>query len=486
MLFSMTSFSQTSQFDKKDSGLIYPDSTIKQLKYIVDSLQLKFKSCDLSKIYYSKFQAKAYSVMLEKEMADYAKRDIDNNISIEDFITKYPASIVHKDLLVIRNIIKDKKGIDNVQFINASSTDYRKFTITKSDSLKTELKPLKNKWVYEYDSKYKSLKAYYFVDEFKQTEIPLEYAKMIQYSECMIDTTTQIFFKNARSEDNVDISTLEKYSMPELDKFIKYVNTAIDSDKPDFRKFTMNTYSKYEANTVLWESKKVARVDSIRKIDTILFDRLFEKALEEVKLKGGVFHGYINDFEKYVATFISPKLALELKRNRLVFGHCSQDSGPQNHAFSIAKLAASTLNWDIFLRAHLDIMNDKFDRVADSNIGQKKRNTYIKELEVLEIDVENLLVGIALRFDNSSQNHYFGNISRLGRAISESTNSNNFENKIIKIITDNNVDDYNRLLMYFLLLNRNQYLKENKISNEKLKAIQQTLPSYLAKINFEK
>ena len=42
------------EFGNSSNGLIYSDTTIKQLKFIVDSLNLKFKVCDLYKTYYSK------------------------------------------------------------------------------------------------------------------------------------------------------------------------------------------------------------------------------------------------------------------------------------------------------------------------------------------------------------------------------------------------------------------------------------------------
>ena len=50
------------------------------------------------------------------------------------------------------------------------------------------------------------------------------------------------------------------------------------------------------------------------------------------------------------------------------------------------------------------------------------------------------------------------------------------------IITDSNVDDYNRVLFYFLFLNYFEYSKSNKIknvNNNKLIVAYNTLPSYI-------
>ena len=60
LLLGTASFSQDTEFGKSNNGLIYSDTTVKQLKFIVDSLNLKFKVCELNKTYLSNFQAKAH------------------------------------------------------------------------------------------------------------------------------------------------------------------------------------------------------------------------------------------------------------------------------------------------------------------------------------------------------------------------------------------------------------------------------------------
>ena len=54
------------------------------------------------------------------------------------------------------------------------------------------------------------------------------------------------------------------------------------------------------------------------------------------------------------------------------------DNSPRIHALNIAKLSAETINWEVFLRAHLDIMKDKFERMSDGSYafgGRNDRNT---------------------------------------------------------------------------------------------------------------
>lgn len=158
------------------------------------------------------------------------------------------------------------------------------------------------------------------------------------------------------------------------------------------------------------------------------------------------------------------------------------DSRPREHAMNIALLSAETTNWEVFLKSHLDIMNDRFDRMSDGSYAKAQRKTYIKELEELDINVNDLLIGISLRIENPASNHYYGNIGRLGRAISESKNKLDFESQILSMIEDNELDDYNRIISYFLFISYNNYLdnkEEHKRNIEKVKSSITKLPVYL-------
>lgn len=159
------------------------------------------------------------------------------------------------------------------------------------------------------------------------------------------------------------------------------------------------------------------------------------------------------------------------------------DISPRIHTFNIAKLSAETINWEVFLRSHLDIMNDRFDRVSDASYAWEQRKTYIKEIELLDINVLDLLLGISLRIDNPNKNHYYGSIGRIGNALSETKNSNEIETKMLQMISDNQLDDYNRILIYYLFLNYNNSLKnqEKQITNkQKLSEAVKNLPHFIS------
>ena len=177
-------------------------------------------------------------------------------------------------------------------------------------------------------------------------------------------------------------------------------------------------------------------------------------------------------------------------RSTQVIGNCSQDSRPREHAVNIALLSAETTNWEVFLKSHLDIMNDNFERMSDGSYAYAQRKTYIKELEKLNLNVVDLLIGISLRIENPASNHYYGSIIRLGRAISESENKEGFKKQILSMIEDHSLDNLNRVLAFYLFLNFNNYIEDTAEQNNNtvlLKNSINSLPDFLKeKINFEK
>jgi hypothetical protein len=403
LFISIQTFSQ-SEFETYKNGLIYSENTMNKLERIVDSLNLKYKTCDLSKKFYSKNQTIGHIINIDSINVKQAKEDMDNNISFESFALKYPNSKIQKNVLVVKYKYENYKNEEVVEFSEIHLSGYTGFEIQQVNKNNLYDKDVQGTWVYEYNEKSKysneSIRAFYFPDNFKSNIINLKYSKQIVYSDCLIDTTSTKFLNNAKS------------GWVELPK--------------NWQKMS--------------QKKK-------------------EKLLTEM-------------------------------RNTQVVGGCSQDSRPRQHAINIALLSAETTNWEIFLKSHLDIMNDRFDRVSDGSYAYAQRKTYIKELEELNINVNDLLIGISLRVENPSDNHYYGSIGRLGRAISESKNKIEFENQIISMIEDNELDDYNRLLSYFLYLSYNNFLDDKTIQEnniEKLKPSIEKLPSFLKeKINLKK
>ncbi|OWY20539.1 hypothetical protein C7N43_07800 [Sphingobacteriales bacterium UPWRP_1] len=201
------------------------------------------------------------------------------------------------------------------------------------------------------------------------------------------------------------------------------------------------------------------------------------------KFKDNVEEGWVDMPENWQSlTLIEQEKLLDEMRSTKVVGSCSHDSRPREHAIYIAMLSAEVTNWEVFLKSHLDIMNDRFDRMSDGSYAYAQRKTYIKELEELDINVLDLLIGISLSVENPAKNHYDGSIERLGRAISESKNKEDFKTQILSMVEDKELDNYNRILAYFLFVSYNNYLDNKDEQNENIKQLEnslKTLPDYL-------
>jgi hypothetical protein len=396
MLCAISAYCQDEEFKVYSNGLIYSEQTMKNLGYIVDSLNLKFKICNFNTVFFSKSQTFGNIVKVDASDIKQAKKDMANQISFENFIKNYPKSIIDQNVLIIKDKYKDYENKDIAEFQHFDLTSNDGFTIYSKDVTLYQ-KDFTNKWLYEYHPKTEysdeTLTAFYFPTNFSSAPIPQKYAQMIGYSDCLIDTTTSKF-KDDSKEGWVDLPK----------------------------------------NWILLSIK------------------------EKVRL-------------------------LEEMRSTSVIGRCSMDTRPREQAVYMALLSADTYNWEIFLKSHLDIMNDRFQRVSDGSYAWEQRNTYIKELEELNINVPDLMFGISFRIENPAKNHYFGSIGRLGRALSESKNRNEIEQVMISIISDNELDIYNRLLFYFLYRNYTHFTNDEKIKNEnieKLTIAKETFPDFIS------
>ena len=395
LLITLISFSQQNEFPVYANGLIYSEPTMKRLSLIVDSLNLKFKSCELNTKYHSAQQAIGHLVRMKNGNIIAAKNDMENQLPLEDFLKKYPDASIERFVLIIRSLYANYQGKETVEIRHFDLEHDYGFSITSND-LELYKKDLQNQWLFTYNQKVsyttESLTAFYFPANFSSHEIPHKYAMMIGYADCLIDTTTPKFKDNLKRG---------RVSLPSG-----------------------------------WAS--LSQQDKV--------------------------------------------ILLEKMRSTRVVGMCSMDNSPREHAVNIALLSAETFNWEVFLKSHLDIMNDRFERYSDGSYAWGKRNTYIRELEVLRIDVADLVLGTVFRIGNPAKNHYYGSIGRLGRALSETRNRAEIESTILSIIIDKELDDYNRLLFYFLFLNYNHYIQDKKLQEEnkrKLLVAVEKLPDYI-------
>ena len=466
---ALTAAAQDTEFTIHENGLIYDEQTMAKLGNIVDSLNLRFKSC-APKNYRALAQGYATVVAVEED-ARAAKQAISNGISVSDLLKRYPGA-EHRRTWIIKSRYRDYKNDKVISYSTLPTRNNDGFQLELRDKHSND----KTKgWVFHEEDG--SLVAMH-LEQIQSPPIPGQYTQLIQYVDCMIDTTAQIYLTDDRDRDVVQLSADSKISA-----YLKFAEDfegepqmpEIDWDSP----FAQAQYHKYSREHEQWNNKRLASLDKKMK-DSHYYKSLLVDAADEAIENGSGNHM----LEFYVERYLSPELALEMKRLRRPVGFCSMDQTPRLHAQSICKLAAKTTQWDIFLRAHLDIMNDNFERRSDGSYAWAGRGTYLRELEELDINVLDLLIGTALRAQHVSDNHYFGDIGRIGRALSESHQKDVLEERLLAMIQDADLDLFNRLLMAYLFKNYNYHLQDETRKKEnanRLMKAADTLPDGLAK-----
>ena len=466
ILLLMPLFSNAqSEFPVYANGLIYDESTMNKLEKIVDSLNLKFKSCDLSQPYLSFPQGHAWKIVVKRSRKE-ALRDMRANIPVDQFKKKYPHA-TFTSTWVSRFTYENYEKELMVGYSTLPSDHEDKIY------LKGNHKNIKTTgWIIpEYEGE-GELEVFY-LESLSSSEIPTEYGRLIQYVDCMIDTTASIYLPQAEGDVYRRLNDNSKAS-----RFVAWANDFAgkphypDYDKPGFD----SAYSVYHRKYRAWDSLRLINLDA-KLPGAHYWKSLLIEARDEAFQDGNSN----TEFEFYVERYLTKADALKLKRGRKVIGNCSQDQSPRYHAMNICQLAAETTQWDIFLRSHLDIMNDRFERQSDGSYAWGRRQTYLKELEELDIPATDLILGTCFRVTNVGENHYLSSIGRAGRALSDAADKEKLQSTMLAIIKDQRIDVYNRLLFAYLFSNYNHNLEDEaqkKTNNDNLDEAIKTLPEH--------
>lgn len=469
LLSSPFSFGQKNgEFKIHSNGLIYSDGTMDQLEAIVDSLNYKFETCDLHRTYKGKAQTKAHFLHYKGDRIESLKKELEKGVPLKEVREEYPECTIKRELLVVKYPYSTREDEPGVRY--KSVLGQQRVEVEGGSGLYK--RPVEGRWRIDHweGGEYtdERIKAFYFPEPFEKTVLPKEYARKVQYADCVIDTSTGIYKEGAVRRGGYS----EGETPSEIQRFMRYVHRK--TERPD--KKEDEDYEAFNERYQHWDSTRFEILDELS--GTSRFQRKLEAAVEEAMDEVGS----TEEFEEYVERYYGKEEVLELKRSRIVVGMCSMDQSPRRHAVEIAELSAETVHWETFLRAHLNIMNDRFHRVSDGSYAWEGRKTYIKELEELELDIPDLMLGISLQLENPSQNHYYGNIRRLGRALSESEHRDEMEAEMLGMIKDEALDTYNRIAVHYLFRNYNHRLEdeqEQKENQERLKEAIATLPPYV-------
>lgn len=441
---------QQPEFSINSNGLIYDEATMNRLGHIVDSLNLKFKSCDLTRPYMALAQGRGTFVEIKKKSQ---LRLIRSGVTLEEYKKKFPRSVIHKNLW----ITKSQYVYDSILI-----TEYGGLGARLSNTVRIKGAPPLNAtgWVvddYEQEA--------YYIHSLEARELPLSYARLVQYVDCMIDTSTDVFLPGAKREyykGEADTTKIGKFlawadSYPGRPRVPEYTEKNVDS-----------LFAIYEATYPEWDSLRLLYMDEQMKRSAYA-QQLLADAREEAFQKTES----VEELERYASRYLPPADVLRLKRSRIVHGFCSQDDRPRVHAVEICMLAARTAQWDVFLRSHLDVMNDKFARSSDGSYAWAARETYLKELEALDIETIDLLLGTVLQVSNAGENHYVGSYSRIGRALTDVEEKDALEQRLQNMIGDEQLDLNNRMELFWVYWAYTRHLKDEVRRASCLKKLEQ-------------
>ncbi|WP_341842048.1 hypothetical protein [Chitinophaga caseinilytica] len=402
---------------------------------------MRYQHCEKKPEYYSWPQARATSLTFRTvKRPDSIQSDIHSGIGMDVLLRKYGKLLKGAPKTEAVAWVGTKKNKHVFQISSQGIQDI----YVDSASLSAGNAGRKGSWLtnitegFSVKGRYYEINAWQLTEDLRSIKLAGEYAAMVQFVDCLVDTSTTVMV---------------------TDRERLFVNT--DTLYPEFRGWMKKTFG---ATVDLMDMSGQLR-DSIWALPAFREELLARS--EQVAKEALATINSTPELEAFLEPGGNAELIMNLKRSRVVWGMCSMDSRPREHARDIAVWAARAHDWPVFIRAHLNIMNDRFDRVSDGSYAQVGRKTYLRELEQLSIPSSTLLLGSIFRFQMPAPLHYYGAPGRIGRAFAESAERKIIEKALIRMMKDPELDDANRM-MIFLTFSAYCYNQPDKKSAETL------------------
>ncbi len=433
---------------------IIDDKDIPKLDSIIEQLEKEYDKSN-SQVFYSFPQTTGSYFEIITSKPEKFISELKKSETIEQLQNKFSGLQVDKDLLVVKNTYSNYKGEKKVSIksfqidnnsghsINVGKNKIRRIK-SKQDKIKIYYSSYQHKWGKNKGAT--TVMGFYLNENFRINKIPKKYSDWVNYTDIITKPKTSIF--NNKSN---------KYKPSKksiIDSLIIYYE--LKTNKPTGR--NGQDFVSFHDELFKWKSKKEKFTDSLYQIDEH-FKTLLNEALiyaEKHKISD-------DDLEDFTAQLISKERALKLMRQNKKVGTCSYDEQPIIQLKRIANLAAKTQNWEVFIKAFLDVMNDNVARNASSNIASNARKTYIEELVKLNLNIDKILLGSNLRIQDTIRKHYFSSGDKIAKAYANLNSQRQayFENSIYEIINSKEVDAFNKLHFYNTLLNYKYFLKDS-------------------------
>jgi hypothetical protein len=157
--------------------------------------------------------------------------------------------------------------------------------------------------------------------------------------------------------------------------------------------------------------------------------------------------GDLGDADEGIAAAIArgdQEGALSIYRRFRPRGACSMDERPARVARAYADLCFDVGRLGCFLQLQVQIMGDRFDRVAYSSYGEASHATEADKLADTGVDVERFFRGLTIQLAGVKRRGELGTW-RLARSIKESGSAGSILPAIATMAADPGLDEHNRL-----------------------------------------
>ncbi|WP_335964670.1 hypothetical protein [Galbibacter sp. PAP.153] len=434
------------------------DPYIEKLNKKVDSINSSFKT-DEGEPFYSLPQTTGHYFELKTDNPDIFIKQLLKTTDFNTLIKTYKNLRTDFDLLIVKSSYeafdyKSKKDVIKIDFNTYSIGNSQDKTIsfTETDFKNKEFKNI----IYKYTPKSNYAKkgyirGFYLLKDFNSQSIPQKYNNYIAYTDKYVNPSFNLFYNS----EFTDRPSFHKFEVTIIDSLMTYFEKVTNKPTYDQDNFEESMDAIYE-----WEEKRPLLNDSLK-----LYDKHYNKLLKEAIEYAKDSSVYNRDLIMLADTLINNKIALNLARNNQVAGSCSFDNSPNIQLMEMTILSAAIPNWDAFIHSSLSLLNDYTYRVANSSIASDERNTYINNLEKLNFDIVQLLLGSSYKIGNPKKGHYFSSSNKIGKAFANASKMNRqkFEDELFSILINTDIDTFNTLHFYNILKNYEYYLNKKDI-----------------------
>ncbi len=418
-------------------------------KYVLDSLHQLYQSkvqtynnCKTEDLYFSLRNTTGslyYNASAQKSAfaQDYAQ------MSKDSLLQMYPKTKVISEVFVVEmNQQTHKDYYTYAVFINGEWQNYKAVKSIDKPTFAAASGHIKGKQGVHY---YESI--LYFDQPWNYQKLDAEFADLISYAQCLVNAEIPIFL-NHPSDQHKDEKSARQ--------LIQYIDSLASLHYIDSTNWHKHKRRNAWINNYATKDKYV--INAYKTLIGKPHNEFIHPTLEKLAYQ-------LEDF----------KGILSFHRNHPITGSCSMDERPILQLEKIAKSAALNMDWDLFIKAHLDLINNRFSAFAYSSYGVANREAPAKSLESI-FDPTALFLGTILQYHQSYPKQYISNRFQIAKSLLLLSHREQAIEWLIDMSTSSGLDLYNRLCI-FDMLNYMHKIDPSSIHSSILKSIRAQLPA---------